>query len=354
MNRKIKMILILSTVFISLAGCSEKSMNNAKDGAKNVVDDVGDAARDLGEAAGDAADAVYETGSDAMSYDNNNNYNNNGSYSDTDGFVDDNKYNNNLEDDIYDITSGVESDVSQAVQTMAPIDFNKINSLDNKKQGWGHGKNKNQDNQPIDAIKFQEKYGKYNSYFIRDLDKKNIYLTFDEGYENGYTGPILDILKQKGVSAVFFVTLPYVKDNPDLINRMINEGHIVGNHSVKHKSFPTISVEEGSEEVEGLHGYMKENYNYDMTLFRFPCGEFSERSLALLDNLGYKSVFWSFAYADWDPEKQMSCDEAKEKILSSAHNGAIYLLHAVSKTNSEILGDVIDQLKNQGYKISKF
>ena len=148
--------------------------------------------------------------------------------------------------------------------------------------------------------------------------------------------------------------MPYAEKNPELIDRMIKEGHIVGNHSVKHKSFPTISVEEGEEEVKGLHDYMKEHYNYEMNLFRFPCGEFSERSLDLLNKLGYKSIFWSYAYADWDPQKQMEPDVAKEKLLTEAHNGAIYLLHAVSKTNSQILGDVIDQLRNDGYNISKF
>lgn len=346
MNKKIKTLLILSSMIIALAGCNNQSMNDAKDGAKDIANDIGKATKDIGSAVSDGVDSIYDASSDMIDE------NMDGNYSESNGYI--NNKENNLEDNIDDMTDGIETDVSKAIQTMAPVDLEKIDLLDNTKQGWGQGKNKNNNNQPVDAIKFQEKYGKYNTFFIRDLDKKNIYLTFDEGYENGYTGPILDILKQKNVSAVFFVTMSYVKDNPDLINRMINEGHIVGNHSVKHKSFPTISTQEGREEVEGLHSYVKENYNYDMSLFRFPCGEFSERSLALLDKLGYKSVFWSFAYADWDPNKQMSTEEAKEKILSSAHSGAIYLLHAVSKTNTEVLGDVIDQLRQQGYEISKF
>lgn len=325
MNKKIMFFLILSAMLTSLAGCND-NMNNMKDKTKEIGND--------------AKNAVDEMNSDTI--------NSNGNYSDIDGNVDSNKSEeNDLKDNIEDMSE-------ETVQTMAPINVNEIENLDNTKQGWGQGTNKNKDNQPVDAINFQKRYGKYNAFFIRDLDKKNIYLTFDEGYENGYTAPILDVLKDKGVSAVFFVTMPYVKSNPDLINRMIDEGHIVGNHSVKHRSFPTISVEEGKDEVEGLHNYMKENYDYDMSLFRFPCGEFSERSLELLNKLGYKSVFWSYAYADWDPNKQMDPAQAKEKVLSAAHNGAIYLLHAVSKTNSEILSDVIDGLRNQGYNISKF
>lgn len=317
MNKKLKTLILFSAVVISLTGCNK---NNMEKEAKNVTEQV-------------ESDVV----------------NPNGNYKDSNGFIDDNNNDGNLEDDVEDIIED-----SSSMQTMAQINIEQLESMDNTKQGWGQGKNKNEHNQPVDSINFQKKYGKYNAFFIGDLEAKKIYLTFDEGYENGFTTPILDTLKEKGVSAVFFVTLPYVKDNPELIDRMIKEGHIVGNHSVKHKSFPTISVEEGQEEVKGLHDYVKEHYNYDMSLFRFPCGEFSERSLDLLNKLGYKSIFWSYAYTDWDPEKQMDPSIAKEKLLTEAHNGAIYLLHAVSRTNSQILSDVIDQLKKDGYSISKF
>lgn len=326
MNSKMKMFLISSALVISLVGCNKN--NSMQEDSSQMMQDAKEVTQDA-ENEIENPDGNYKT--------------------EEDGKVIDDSKDGNLEDDVENMMTE-----SEAIQTMAKINFDELEKLDNTKQGWGQGKNLNDKNQPIDAVNFQTKYGKYNAYFIRDLDKKNVYLTFDEGYENGYTAPILDVLKDKGVSAVFFVTLPYVKQNPDLINRMISEGHIVGNHSVKHKSFPTISVEEGQQEVEGLHNYMKENYNYDMTLFRFPLGEFSERSLELLNKLGYKSIFWSYAYADWDPNKKMEPAKAKDKIISAAHDGAIYLLHAVSKTNAEILGDVIDQLKASGYDISKF
>ena len=194
-----------------------------------------------------------------------------------------------------------------------------------------------------------EELKKYNAWYAADTDEKKIYLTFDEGYENGYTGAILDVLLEKQVPAVFFVTMPYVKSEPELIQRMIDEGHIVGNHSVNHPSFPEISTEECKSEVMELHDYMKENYGYEMSLFRFPMGEFSEADLSVLQQLGYKSVFWSFAYRDWLVDDQPDPQEAIQTIESKCHPGAIYLLHAVSKTNTEILGQVIDDLRAQGY-----
>lgn len=173
-----------------------------------------------------------------------------------------------------------------------------VQGLDTTKLGWGPGGPVDEDNRPSGATSYQEKYGQYGADFIRENEKK-IYLTFDEGYENGYTGAILDVLLEKQVPAVFFVTMPYVKSEPELIQRMIDEGHIVGNHSVNHPSFPEISTEECKSEVMELHDYMKENYGYEMSLFRFPMGEFSEADLSVLQQLGYKSVFWSFAYRDW-------------------------------------------------------
>ncbi len=328
------MIMVLSAVMMSLVACN-KSANEMADDMMQEATEIKDGAV---EDANQMADDVI---------------NPDGNYrSDDDGVVDPGlNGHKSLEEQTEEMMS--ESDV---VQTMASAEINvdELNSLDKKKQGWGQGNNKNPKNQPIDAVNFQEKYLKYNAFFIREQDQKNIYLTFDEGYENGYTAQILDTLKEKNVSAVFFVTMAYAKNNPDLINRMINEGHIVGNHSVNHKSFPTLSIEEARQEVEQLHGYIKENYDYDMKLFRFPSGEFCERDLQLLNQLGYKSIFWSFAYADWDPDKQMETEQAKEKILSSLHDGEILFLHCVSKTNAEILGDVIDEIRSKGYKFAQF
>ena len=180
-------------------------------------------------------------------------------------------------------------------------------------------------------------------------DEKSICLTFDEGYENGYTPQILDVLKEKNVQAIFFVTYDFAKDNPDLIRRMIDEGHIVGNHSYRHYTMDEVSDEVAREEVTYLHDYMEKEYGYTMSYFRFPKGEFSERALGIVNDLGYKSVFWSFAYADWDVDKQPDETKAFTDICESTHPGEIILLHAVSKTNADILGKVIDDIVQQGY-----
>ena len=227
-----------------------------------------------------------------------------------------------------------------------------VSNLSNSKKCWGQGYNVNEKNQPISSIEYNNLYGKYDTYFIGEKEKC-IYLTFDEGYENGYTAQILDILKEKKVSAVFFVTYDYVKRNDELIKRMINEGHIIGNHSWSHPSMPDLSTENCKLEITKLHDYMLENYNYEMKYIRPPRGEFSERTLAITKNLGYKTILWSFAYKDYDVNNQPDNNKAFARVTESIHDGAIYLLHAVSKTNTEILSDVIDEWRNKGFTISK-
>ena len=133
---------------------------------------------------------------------------------------------------------------------------------------------------------------------------------------------------------------------------MIDEGHIIGNHTYRHLTMDEITLEEATEEVMFLDRYMKQNFKYRMKLFRFPKGEFSESTLALVNELGYKSVFWSFAYADWDTQKQAENSAALKEITDNLHNGEIMLLHAVSSTNAEILGDVIDSAREQGYEFT--
>lgn len=220
--------------------------------------------------------------------------------------------------------------------------------INTSKIGWGLGKERDNRNCPLDAVNAEKKYADYDARFL--TSDKNICLTFDEGYENGYTAEILDVLKEKEVKAVFFVTYDYCKSSPELVKRMINEGHTVGNHSYTHPSFPELSEKEIIDEVMALHDYVAENFGYDMTLFRFPKGEFSEKALSVLKSLGYTSVFWSFAYNDWDTNNQPDKTEAIQKIKSSTHSG-IYLLHAVSKTNTAILGEVIDYWKAEGYEV---
>jgi len=234
---------------------------------------------------------------------------------------------------------------------LTALNDNNYSSLDNSCIGWGVGKSE-KNCRPNDCEKCNLKYKDYNALFVGQDDKK-VYLTFDEGYENGFTESILDTLKQKGVSAVFFVTYDYASKNPDLIKRMISEGHTVGNHSYSHPSMPSKSVEEMKNEVIKLHNFIKQNFNYEMTLFRFPRGEYSSRALAIVRDCGYKSVFWSFAYVDWKTDSQPQREASLTKVVNGAHNGAIYLLHAVSSTNNAILGDVIDNVRALGYEWAK-
>lgn len=212
---------------------------------------------------------------------------------------------------------------------------------------WGPGNTTNHQ-RPQDPEQLQKTYEKLGATFLLPAQKQ-ICLTFDEGYENGYSGQILDTLKEKKVQAIFFVTYDFASQNPDLIKRMINEGHIVGNHTYRHYTMDEVTEQAATEEIVYLHKYIQKNYNYQMHYFRFPKGEFSESTLALAQSLGYQSVFWSFAYADWDTENVMNPQDALKKITESTHPGAIFLLHAVSPTNAEILGDAIDNIRQQGY-----
>lgn len=238
---------------------------------------------------------------------------------------------------------------TKAVETTAPTAkaVAGLDSLSTEKIVWGPG-NIVDHKQPNDPLLLQKQYASMNAKWLLDDDKK-ICLTFDEGYENGYTPKILDTLKEKKVKAIFFVTYDFASQNPDLVKRMIDEGHIVGNHSYRHYSMDEVSDDVAKEEVTYLHKYIKDKFNYTMSYFRFPKGEFSERSLQIVKDLNYKSVFWSFAYADWDPDNQTEENQAFTHICESTHPGAILLLHAVSKTNADILGKVIDDIKKQGY-----
>lgn len=189
---------------------------------------------------------------------------------------------------------------------------------------------------------------KYSAYYRSGRNEKVIYLTFDEGYENGYTTPILDTLKEKNVPAAFFVTGSYVERNPDLIRRMAEEGHIVGNHTVNHPAMPSLSEEELKHEILGLEEQLKAFGVTDRYL-RPPEGAYSEESLALTQALGYKTIFWHFAYRDWVTDDQKGKDFAYEKIINGVKEGGIVLLHAVSSDNAAALGDVIDTLRADGW-----
>lgn len=221
--------------------------------------------------------------------------------------------------------------------------------LSNKKIGWGIKRNNNHE-QPDLGSTNKKMIDENEDIAMGNNEDKYVYLTFDEGYEAGYTAQILDVLKTNGVKAAFFITGHYLNTQSDLVKRMIDEGHIVGNHTVNHPSMPDLDNENLKEEVTRLHTAVFEKFGYEMKYLRPPKGEFSQRTLYLTKSLGYTTVMWSFAYDDWDESKQGREAYAKEKILSNVHNGAVILLHANSKDNCNILDEIIKSIKEQGYE----
>jgi peptidoglycan-N-acetylmuramic acid deacetylase len=245
------------------------------------------------------------------------------------------------------------SAVSDLPALAMSADFLQIGALDNAPVQWGPGTAKDALGRSTACIDLQNKYEKYNAWFIGPPDERTITLSFDQGYENGYTAPILDALKEKGVTAIFFLTGHYVRSQPELVGRMIDEGHILGNHSDSHKVYcRELSIEESFEDAKYMQDYLREHFDYEMRLFRFPSGEFSEQSLSLMQQMGYKSVFWSFAYADWDVNNQPEPEAALDRITAYLHPGEILLLHSVSATNAQILPELIDVMRAQGYAVA--
>lgn len=192
---------------------------------------------------------------------------------------------------------------------------------------------------------------KYGGIWQGDTSKKCIYLTFDEGYENGYTASILDTLREKRVSACFFITGSYLRNNIELVKRMLAEGHIVGSHSQNHKSMPLITENEMEEEILGLaREFLELTGSKIAPFYRPPMGEFNELSLWFTSQKGYYSVFWSFAYRDWEVDNQKGRAYAYGRVMDNYHPGALLLLHAVSRDNAEALPDIIEALRGQGYE----
>ncbi len=216
--------------------------------------------------------------------------------------------------------------------------------------GYGQGTQVDADNIPLGALDFDTQYGKYDAYATTP-DRNRIILTFDQGYENGYTDDILDVLAEKNATAIFFLTGDYAKREPELVNRMIAEGHMLGNHGMTHASLPLLSKEAAIEELASLHEYVIEKYSYTMQYFRCPCGEYSEDALKTAQSLGYKTLFWSGAHVDWLVNDQPDPDASLEKLVSQAHGGEILLLHSVSSTNAQILGQLIDALREKGFTV---
>lgn len=197
----------------------------------------------------------------------------------------------------------------------------------------------------------KEKLQELNGYYLGNEEEKKIYLTFDAGYENGNTEKILDALKENDVKAAFFLVGNYLETCPDIVKRMVEEGHIVGNHTYHHRDMATLTTKEAFvKELTDLEELYQETIGSDMPKFyRPPQGRYSEEQLQWAKEAGYKTCFWSLAYVDWDEKKQPSKEEAMEKLTTRIHPGAMVLLHSTSSTNGEILGDIIKAWKEMGY-----
>lgn len=194
----------------------------------------------------------------------------------------------------------------------------------------------------------------YNAYYAEDTDEKVLYLTFDAGYENGNTPAILDALKKHGAPAAFFVVGNFIEDEPELVKRIVEEGHIVGNHTMTHPDMSAISTQESfQEELAGVEKLFQDLTGEPMIKFyRPPRGVYSISNLAMADNLGYATFFWSLAYVDWNQEQQPSREEAFSKLLPRVHPGAIVLLHSTSSTNAEILDELLTKWEEMGYSFA--
>ena len=237
--------------------------------------------------------------------------------------------------------------ISHAVSASFPV-----SSPLNEASSWGLSFRKEgarpEGNADINELK------QYNAYYAEDTDEKVLYLTFDAGYENGNTPAILDALKKHGAPAAFFVVGNFIEDEPELVKRMVEEGHIVGNHTMTHPDMSAISTQESfQEELAGVEKLYEDLTGEPMTRFyRPPRGVYSISNLAMADNLGYATFFWSLAYVDWNQEQQPSREEAFSKLLPRVHPGAIVLLHSTSSTNAEILDELLTKWEEMGYSFA--
>lgn len=192
---------------------------------------------------------------------------------------------------------------------------------------------------------------KFDAAYLGDTSKKVLYLTFDAGYENGNTAKILDILKKHNVPAAFFLVGNYIEKNPDLVQRMADEGHIVANHTMHHYDMSKISDKAAfQKELRDLEALYQQVTGREMPKFyRPPQGIYSESNLKMAQELGYKTIFWSLAYVDWQNDKQPTADYAFSKLLPRTHNGAVVLLHSTSATNAAILDELLTKWETMGY-----
>ncbi len=224
-------------------------------------------------------------------------------------------------------------------------------SLSQKSNNFYFGEAKNTQAHHI-TVSNQSRFDTFNNVLAWDnkTKEKILYLTFDCGYEyKNLTSEILNILNEKNVPAAFFITGGFIKYAPQTVARMINEGYIVGNHTNTHPNSTSISRIEFAKDILALHNQLRVNFGYNSQYFRFPSGIYSEDTLELVNSIGYRSVFWSLAHTDWDPQNQPGVEKSFKTVTSRLHPGAVILLHSTSPDNVQILRDLIDYARNEGY-----
>lgn len=241
--------------------------------------------------------------------------------------------------------------VALALCCVAVVAVNRTSPEDSALPAGSWGLSFQQEGQAPVGNATQEQLDNYNAAFLGDTSKPVIYLTFDSGYENGCTAQILDVLKAHNVSAAFFLVGNYLEQNGDLVQRMVNEGHIVGNHTYHHCDMSQISDRESfSKELTSVETLYQEITGQEMKKFyRPPQGVYSEENLKMASEMGYHTVFWSLAYVDWLDDNQPTSEQAFSKLIPRIHNGAVVLLHSTSKTNAQILDSLLTQWEQMGY-----
>ena len=240
--------------------------------------------------------------------------------------------------------SNLSTQKNQSVSSIDP------DTLPNKKMEWWI---KREENHATPSAQDEIDLSRYDAWYVKTNLKdgeKSIFLTFDCGYENGYTASILDVLKKHKAPGAFFLCRHYIEDQPELVKRMKKEGHIVGNHTSHHICMPETDSRKVREEITDNANYMKEATGYEMDrFFRPPKGEYSERTLQITKDIGYTTVFWSMAYLDYDVDNQPGSDYVINHFEKYIHPGAIPLIHNISKSNAEALDTVLTNLEKEGY-----
>lgn len=233
------------------------------------------------------------------------------------------------------------------------LDSTALHNTDTTKKGWGVVLKGNGQVPPIPADT-KLLLEKYNAHYTGDTSRRKLYLVFSAGYESGHTPRILDTLKENTVQGVFFLVGDYVKKNPELVKRMLEEGHHVGGHSMTHPSLPLVDLQRLEYEMVGYEKFFIENFGKGIKYFMPPSGEYSERVLAAAHQLEYKTIFWSFAYKDYDEKDQRGANYAYNKVMPNLHNGAFIFLHLVSRDNAEALDRIIKDTRAKGYELGDF